>query len=174
VRAFVAEAIKIETCIGAVEPLDTWKRNYADNRISRIEDLAKQENRVSSSDIETMKYIAAIIKAEPGIRIYIHGDFNPPNIMTEFKQSGAKLTSVKFIDPSIANDHPEANWRHFTLIPRLAEELAAEYSLRSHHPTNMRLLYAIGALTHLYMGIANPQDAELRRRGLSLCLSKLR
>ncbi len=169
----VTETINIESSLSAVEPLPSWRANYSDVRTARLKTWGRESGAISVEDLALTAKLSALIQGERNTRIYIHGDFNPPNIVADFERMVTTGSIVKFVDPMISYDAPESNWRHFTWLPELAEALAREYGKRAGAPSNHRLMYAIGAFTHLYNAIAEPQQAAFRRRALARCLDKI-
>lgn len=174
VAAFVPQAIAMETALKACQPLSSWERSYADLRLERLAQLARTTELVSTADLVTARHLGQVIDELGGPRRFIHGDFNPPNILV---QAQGGMLSVRFVDPLINRDVPEANWRHFTLVPNLAEDLAQAYALASGTAVNLRLVHAIGALTHLYMAVllkgTDVPGEALRRLALGVCLARL-
>ena len=173
VHDVVGEAISLETRLNAVEPLPSWNDNYSDVRIKRLRKWRDENGKISITDLALAEEVNAFIQRERKTWRYIHGDFNPPNIMADFARMAWAGSIVKFVDPMISYDAPESNWRHLTLFPDLAEAIAHEYSRRTNTPTNHRLMYAIGAFTHLYNALAEPQQAAFRQPALIRCLEKV-
>ena len=169
----VGKALTLEARLKTVTPLPDWNRNYSDSRVVRLQKWSRSPGIVSSSDAALATEIGTIIQAERTTLTYIHGDFNPPNIMADFSRITEAHSIVTFIDPMISYDAPELNWRHFTLRPALADALAYEYSKRTNLPMNDRLMYSIGALTHLYNAIFYPEQAAFRRPAIARCLERV-
>lgn len=175
--ALVERAVELEDALASsAAPSSDWQENYADVRVRRITELHRA-GRVHGSDLTMSEELDKIIKSEGGVRRYIHGDFNPPNLVTNIETDGSGRIDVKLIDPLINFDDAEANWRHFTMIPELAEELARAYADIRGSAANLKLLYALGALTHLFMSIvlqhSDAAEAAKRRRALEVCLERL-
>lgn len=175
------EAAKMEACLAKVAAQqavpEAWNHNYADTRIPRLIDWERNspEKGVAASDVALAEKLGELIIAEQKTSsiIYIHGDFNPPNIVTDLSDTGKAGSIARFVDPLIALEPTEANWRHQTFLPELADGLAAQYDKTMGHYTNHRLMYAIGALTHLYIAIAIPEQGPIRRQALQRCLTKI-
>jgi hypothetical protein len=121
-----------------------------------------------------MRYLLDVIHRSQVSRRYLHGDFNPPNIIADIESGSMKIT---LIDPLITKDPPEANWRFFTEDPPLAEHLALEYGSKHGQQPDAQTMYAIGALTHLFLSITranvDPNYAFSRRSALDTCIAKL-
>ena len=168
----VRQAMALEACLDAAAPLECWEESYAGIRLRRIGELAG-EGRVGAADLALAERLAGWIADHAEGGRYIHGDFNPPNII--FDPDGPGPDRLSVIDPFVTRDPPEAHWRHFTLVPGFAEDLAARYAAQCGHPSDPLKIAAIGAMTHLYTALVTRDAAvaRTRRDGLSRCLSAL-
>lgn len=175
-QTLIQATIDYETCIAAIEPLPFWNSTYADVRLRKISDWHR-EGRAGADEFDTAQWLCQIIATQTQRKKYLHGDFNHPNIMTHFGGRPGEAFSIGLIDPIISFDAPEANWRHFTIEPELAERLAAEYARNTGDPFNPVLVFAIGALTHLFIGLVvrpvDSHEAVRRANALVVCLERL-
>jgi hypothetical protein len=172
VHDVVKETVNIERCLNNVsDPLPAWENNYMGVRVPLLE-ARYQQGKISTKDRDLAIRLRDRIEYETSGNIkYLHGDFNPPNVIADLTGVDREGSIVKFVDPLISHEAPEANWRHFTLMPNLADGLATEYDRQTGTTTNEHLMYAIGAATHLYMSIADPAQAAIRRpAALDKCL----
>lgn len=171
IKDFVRKSLLLEEDLGRAEAGPHWHSDYASVRLQWLMARAAACGDVAAPDFELAKELCGQIAAMTVRRKFIHGDFNPQNIMSDFSASDDEV--ISFIDPLINFDAPEANFRHLTALPELAEECAFAYAGQSSKPLNLRLLYAIGAMTHLYMGIADSPQKNTRKEALDRCLSRL-
>jgi hypothetical protein len=173
VQGVVSEAVKMETALGEVQPLPSWHDDYTTVRIKLIRKRAETPGQISSDDLTLADELGSIIASMTISRKFIHGDFNPPNIIADISRIDSQSCTITFVDPLINYDAPEANWRQLTLLPELSDALAAEYTRQTGFQINNGLMYAIGAMTHLYMAIVEPENAEIRRLALVRCVERI-
>ena len=166
-NALVDQAVALEACLDAAVPLACWEESYAGIRLRRLDELAR-DGRVGAADAALARELAGWIGEHARGSRFVHGDFNPPNIVY---WAGRLVV----IDPFVTRDPPEANWRHFTLVPGLAEDLAARYAARTGYVADGRMIAAVGAMTHLYTALVSRDTSvmRVRRDGLARCLSEL-
>jgi hypothetical protein len=169
VQDVVAEAVNMETALSEVEPLPSWCDDYATVRIKWIRKRAEIPGQISNADIALADKLGSFIASKTVSRKFIHGDFNPPNIIADLSDIDSVGSTIKVVDPLINYDTPEANWRQFTFLPDISDALAAEYTRQTNFNINSSLMYAIGAMTHLYRAIADPENAAIRRVALDRC-----
>ena len=123
----VLEAINIETSLSQVEPPQNWHNDYASVQFDRIRKLADTPGRITPEQLELAANLHSLISELTVARKFIHGDFNPPNVIANLDDFTSSTSIIKFVDPLINLDAPEANWRHFTAIPLLSDTLLTEY-----------------------------------------------
>lgn len=169
VQCVVSEAIAIEHALEGVAPVTDWLQDYASVRMRRIENMVGRQN-ITNIDTSLFARIANVIERDTSFHRFLHGDLNPLNIITDLSQDICRRSTVRFVDPAISFDAPEANWRHLTLIPGLAESLSREYDRQVGYQTNHKLMYTIGAMTHLYMSLVEPDRAATRVEAAKRCL----
>lgn len=187
----VGEFVKIESALGDLERRlesqngqipKSWERQYMDSRLPKLREW-KEIGTVTPEHLAAGEALKAIIDAlteesaacgsPKSGRQLIHGDGNFGNIVTNVAGINQRESIAKLIDPLISREAVEANFRHFTAIPEIASDLAAEYQHQTGHVMNERLLFAIGAATHLYMAYADPSQREMRLKALEICLGRV-
>lgn len=175
-RGLVAAAIEVEDALERAVPAPEWRDDYASVRLIRIRQLAR-EGIVPAGDLAIAERLAGLIAQRTKARRLLHGDLNPPNILTDMQGAPGAGVVISLVDPLINFDAPEANWRHFTAVAPLAIDLAEEYARQRNVLPAIDLLFAIGALTHLFMSIVlrgtDTREAERRKHCLRTCLALL-
>lgn len=172
IHHLVAQTLRLERELSLCGPLPSWRRDYASTRLERMTYMARKTGSISAMDLSLASELHYFIVKHSKVRKFIHGDFNLPNIITDLSSHDPDHGRVRFVDPHVDYDAPEANWRHFTQTPNLAELLAAEYGEQAGFALDYRLMYAIGAMSHLYIAILNTEDASSRRKALDNCMRK--
>ncbi len=171
VEAMVSQTLLVETWLNNGDPLAAWHHNFVQARVVRLQVWRQEGRGVEDADVILASRIHSFIKAQGGEQRFIHGDFNPPNILVT-QADDSEQPAIGFVDPMISFDTPESNWRHFTAVPELADALLAEYGARTGSRGNMRLMYAMGAFTQLYNAISTPSQSRFRRQALRSCLER--
>ncbi len=175
INSLIRETILIEKALSQCEPALSWDNSYAALRIATIKKWSQERKLISDSDLNVALDIMHFIESQVTSKIYIHGDFNLPNIIVDLNRLDQNGLAICLIDPLISKDPPEANWRHFTMAPNVALKLADEYQTQRNVTFNEKLMFAIGALTYLYMANLlykrNRHEALKRRSYFENCLS---
>ncbi|MDD4617275.1 MAG: hypothetical protein PHW76_09260, partial [Alphaproteobacteria bacterium] len=146
-----------------------WNNGYAESRLRFIHNdipCATEDSRAIASNL------AESIQATPSKKQYGHGDVHLGNMLTE--QTDTKV-SVHLLDPMVKLDPAEATFRHLTINPYIAGAVIEEYERQKNVELNGKLVYAYGALTHLYNCLLAPNDPRTEQRQVALkhCLSEI-